>query len=188
MSSWKPAFALLLVFIAGLVVGVVGTRMVVRQVATEMLQHPEAAQTLVQKRMELGLARRLQLGPLQRERVREILAEMQGQLKLINQETQPRRAAVITNAEEPRLMLVLNPDQKLAFERLKEGISRPACNPTPLASTPTNAAAIPADARPNVRALKANVSRISARSVVIATARPPVPARFAKLSRRRPAG
>jgi hypothetical protein len=126
MSKWKPALALLLVFVAGMVVGVVGTRMVVRQVANAMLKDPTFAQRvvqrqteMVQRQMELRLARRLNLGPMQRDRVREILSEMQGQLKLINQETQPRRAEVITNAEA-QINLVLNPDQKAEFEKLKE--------------------------------------------------------------------
>jgi uncharacterized membrane protein len=119
MSRWKPAFALLLVFIAGMVVGVVGTRIIVRRVAADMLQHPETARNMVQRAMELRLARRLHLEPQQRNRVREILAEMQGQLKLINQETQPRRAEAITNAEA-QINLVLNPDQKAEFEKLKE--------------------------------------------------------------------
>ncbi len=119
MSKWKPALALLLVFVAGMVVGVVGTRMVVRSVATAMLKNPQLAQSLVQTRIELQLARRLQLRPEQRAQVREILSEMQGQLKLINQETQPRRAQAITNAEA-QIDLVLTTEQKLEFERLKE--------------------------------------------------------------------
>jgi hypothetical protein len=126
MSRWKPALALLLVFVAGMVVGVVGTRMVVRVVATTMLKDPAFAQTMVQRQtemvqrqMELRLVRRLNLGPKQRERVREILSEMQGQLKLINQETQPRRAEAVTNAEA-QIDLVLNPDQKAEFEKMKE--------------------------------------------------------------------
>jgi hypothetical protein len=119
MSRWKPALALLLVFVAGMVVGVVGTRMVVRQVANEMLKNPESARGIFQMQMELRLARRLHLGPVQRERVREILSEMQGQMKFINQETQPRRAQVITNAEA-QIDLVLSPEQKAEFEKLKE--------------------------------------------------------------------
>ncbi len=119
MSKWKPAVALLLVFVAGMVVGVVGTRMVVRQVANAMLKNPDTARGVFQMQMELRLARRLHLGPVQRERVREILSEMQGQMKLINQETQPRRAQVITNAEA-QIDLVLNPDQKADFEKLKD--------------------------------------------------------------------
>jgi hypothetical protein len=119
MSKWKPAVALLLVFVAGMVVGVVGTRMVIRQVANAMLKNPDTARGIFQMQMELRLARRLHLGPVQRERVREILSEMQGQMKLINQETQPRRAQVITNAEA-QIDLVLNPDQKAEFEKLKD--------------------------------------------------------------------
>jgi hypothetical protein len=119
MSKWKPALAVLLVFVAGMVVGVVGTRMVVRRIAREMILNPEFARNRMTAQAELQLARRLRLGPLQRQRVREILSEMSGQLKLINEETQPRRQMVISNAAA-QIDLVLGPEQKLEFEKLKE--------------------------------------------------------------------
>jgi len=119
MSKWKPALALLLVFIAGMFVGVVGTRMVVRRIAVQMLTDPVFARNRIQGQMELQLARRLHLRPEQRMRVREILSEMQGQLKLINQETQPRRQQAISNAAVA-IDLVLGPEQKIEFEKLKE--------------------------------------------------------------------
>jgi hypothetical protein len=119
MSKWKPAIALLLVFVAGMVVGVVGTRMAVRRIAVQMLTDPAFARDRIRGQMELQLARRLHLRPEQRVRVREILAEMQGQLKLINEETQPRRQQVISNAAV-RIDLVLGPEQKIEFEKLKE--------------------------------------------------------------------
>ena len=119
MSKWKPAFALLLVFVAGMFVGVVGTRMVVRRVASAMIANPQLARDMVQRRIVLQLTRRLNLRPEQRAQVREILSEMQGQLKMINQETQPRRVQAITNAEA-QIDLVLTTEQKLEFGRLKE--------------------------------------------------------------------
>jgi hypothetical protein len=130
VSKWKPALAVLLVFVAGMVVGVVGTRMVVRRIAREMLQNPEFARQRMSAAAELQLARRLRLGPLQRQRVREILAEMQGQLKLIAEETQPRRQMVISNAAD-QIDLVLGPEQKLEFEKLKEE-NRALMQPAPL--------------------------------------------------------
>lgn len=129
MSKWKPALALLLVFIAGMFVGVVGTRIVVRSIARQMLLNPAFAQQRISAAAELQLARRLHLGPLQRQRVREILAEMSGQLKLINEETQPRRQMVISNAAD-QIDLVLGPEQKLEFEKLKEE-NRALMQPTP---------------------------------------------------------
>ena len=119
MSKWKPALALLLVFVAGMVVGVVGDRIRVRRVATELLSNPQLARDLAQRRIVIQLTRRLDLRPEQRAQVREILAEMQGQLKLINQETLPRRQQAITNAEA-HIDLVLTTEQKLEFGRLKE--------------------------------------------------------------------
>ncbi len=119
MSKWKPALALLLVFVAGMVVGVVGTRMVVRRIALQMITDPVFRGNRIQGQMELQLARRLRLHPVQRVRVREILGEMQGQLKMINQEAQPRRQQAISNAAVA-IDLVLEPEQKIEFEKLKE--------------------------------------------------------------------
>jgi hypothetical protein len=119
MSKWKPALALLLVFVAGMVVGVVGTRIVVRRVATALMTDPQLARDLAQRRILIQLTRRLNLLPEQRMRVRQILDEMQGQLKMVNQEAQPRRVQAITNAET-QIDLVLTTEQKLEFRRLKE--------------------------------------------------------------------
>jgi hypothetical protein len=115
MSSWKPALALLLVFVAGMAVGVVGTRAVVRRVVQQYLVNPDEVR---QNQLDIQLARRLRLGPLQRPRVREILAEMQGQLKLIREETQPRRAMVVSNAET-QIEAILRPAQLAAFQQMK---------------------------------------------------------------------
>ena len=115
MSNWKPALALLLVFVAGMAVGVVGTRTVVRRVVQQYLVNPDQVR---QNQLDIQLARRLKLGPLQRPRVREILAEMQGQLKLIREETQPRRAMVISNAET-QIEAILRPAQLAEFQQMK---------------------------------------------------------------------
>lgn len=119
MSQWKPALAVLLVFVAGLVMGVEGTRMVQRWSENQGIANPQANSNRVGLRMELQLARQLQLRPLQRDRVREILSEMQGQLRMLQDETQPRRAQIISNAAA-RIDAVLGPVQKKKFEQLKE--------------------------------------------------------------------
>ena len=119
MSVWKPVLAVLLVFVAGLVAGVEGTRMIEQWHQRQDAAHPQAANQKLSDAAELQLVRKLNLGPLQRQRVREVLAEMQGQLKLINQETQPRRAQVVSNAAA-QIELILGPLQKARFELLKE--------------------------------------------------------------------
>lgn len=117
MSAWKPALALLLVFFAGIVVGVVGTRVVVRRVVQDYLNNPASARVVVGNQVFKRLVQELQLGPVQRPRVREVLSEMQGQLKLIRDETQPRRAQVFSNAED-QINLILRPAQREKFQTL----------------------------------------------------------------------
>ena len=55
MNNWKPAFALLLVFAAGIALGAVGTRMIVQRDIRQMVANPEIARD----RIELQLVRRL---------------------------------------------------------------------------------------------------------------------------------
>ena len=119
MNSWKPALAVLLVFIAGLVAGVEVTRIVEQWHQRQSDEHPQAAIQQATARAELQLARRLRLGPVQRPRVHQILMDMQTQLRLIAQETQPRRASVVSNAAA-QIETVLRPDQRLEFEKLKQ--------------------------------------------------------------------
>ncbi len=119
MSVWKPVLAVLLVFVAGLVAGVEGTRMIEQWHERQDAAHPQAYNQRLTDAAELQLVRQLKLGPLQRPRIRQILLEMQGQLKLINQETQPRRALVVSNAAA-QIELILGPAQKRQFEILKQ--------------------------------------------------------------------
>jgi hypothetical protein len=119
MNAWKPALAVLLVFVAGLLAGVEGTRIIEQWHERQDAAHPQAVNQRLTAAAELQLARRLNLGPVQRPRVRQILLEMQAQLKFINQETQPRRAQVVSNAAA-QIELILGPAQKRQFEILKQ--------------------------------------------------------------------
>lgn len=114
MSKWKPALALLLVFMAGLVLGVVGTGLVVTRVVRQIVNNPQYVPTQV----ELRLVRQLRLTPAQRVRVREILMDSQQRLQAWRQQTQPARAEILSNASA-QITLILTPQQQKAFERLK---------------------------------------------------------------------
>src|SRR6267378_5199414 len=83
MNKFKPALALLLVFVAGTVFGVVGTRMVVRSVIREVITRPNVAQ----ERIELNLVKRLKLNPEQKARVHQVLVDSQKQIRTLRIES-----------------------------------------------------------------------------------------------------
>ena len=136
MSKWKPVLAVLLVFIAGMFVGVVGTGIIVRRVVQQMVNHPDALQRRIQNGVGMQLARRLNLDAAQRRRVNDILMETQGELKVIRDETQPRIAQIRSNAVD-QINAILTPQQRVDFERLREE-NRPVIQLSPLGPlTPT---------------------------------------------------
>jgi hypothetical protein len=114
MNKWKPILILVLIFGAGVTFGISGNRMMVRQVVRQTLTQPE----LVRDRMELNLARRLRLDPVQRRRLHQILTESQEQMQQVRRETQPRIQAITSNAQE-RVREVLTPEQQRQFEQLR---------------------------------------------------------------------
>ena len=91
MKQWKSILLLLLVFFAGLAVGVVGTRAIVRRAVQQAVIHPEKAQLL----MERNLTRRLQLDHEQQAQLHAILTATRGQLGAVRKEFQPRTMAVL---------------------------------------------------------------------------------------------
>jgi len=103
-----------LVFVAGVVAGVVGTRIVVRQVVGEVLSHPET----VQPRIERNLALRLRLDKDQRTKVHAILSETHEQLQGLRQEYRPKVIIVLSNAND-RITALLTPEQQARFEKWK---------------------------------------------------------------------
>jgi hypothetical protein len=114
-SKWKAALALITVFAAGAVFGIVGTRMVVRYTVQQILANPQ----LVQQRVELNLARRLRLDPMQRRRLNQVLMQSQQQLQQLRMETQPRFVGIVSNAET-QVDALLTPEQQRQFQFLKQ--------------------------------------------------------------------
>lgn len=115
MNNWKPAFALLLVFTAGIALGAVGTRMIVQRDIRQMVANPG----IVRDRIELQLVRRLRLDPAQRQRVNQVLARAQKQLRDTRVQVQPRLQEITSNAQAD-INVILTPVQRQEFERLKE--------------------------------------------------------------------
>ncbi len=114
MKTFKLLLLVSLVFISGVVSGVVGTRIEVRRVMREVISHPE----IVQPRIERNLAVRLRLDGRQRVRLHEILSDTHGQLKDLRREYRPQVVLVLSNANE-RIRVLLTPEQQARFETWK---------------------------------------------------------------------
>ena len=115
MKNWKSLLLLALVFFAGVAVGVVGTRVVVRRVMQQAITHPERVQSL----MERNLTRRLRLDNEQQVKLHEILTDARGQLSGLRKEFQPQAAAVLRDTDG-KITALLTPEQQVRYEKFKE--------------------------------------------------------------------
>ena len=114
MKLFKSLLLLALVFFTGIVVGVVGTRAVVRHVVRDVILHPEKAQAF----MERNLTHKLGLDNGQQVKLHEILSDAHAQLKDLRSEYQPQFFAVVSNASQ-RITAILTPEQQARFEKLR---------------------------------------------------------------------
>jgi Spy/CpxP family protein refolding chaperone len=114
MKLFKSLLLLALVFFSGIVVGVVGTRTVVRHAVREAILHPEKMQTV----MERNLTRKLRLNNEQQVKLHQILTDAHAQLKDLRREYQPQFFEVVTNAGR-QINAILTPEQQARFEKLQ---------------------------------------------------------------------
>jgi hypothetical protein len=115
MKVFKSLLLLALVFFAGIVIGVVGTRVVVRHAVQQAVLHPERVQVVIER----NLARRLRLDGGQQAKLHEILSEAHGQLKDLRREYQPQVIVVVSHTEQ-QIDAILTPGQQARLEKLKE--------------------------------------------------------------------
>ena len=115
MKNWKSLLLLVLVFFAGLAVGVVGTRIVVRHVVQGAIAHPERVQSF----MERNLTRRLRLDNDQQVKLHDILTDARGQLTTLRKEFQPQAAEVLGDADK-KISALLTPEQQARYDKFKE--------------------------------------------------------------------
>ena len=115
MKAFKVFLLVALVFLAGVVSGVVGTRMVVRRIVGEVIAHPET----VQPHIERGLALRLRLNGEQRKQLHEILSNTHEKLETLRKEFRPQVITVLSNADE-QITGMLMPEQLARYEAWKE--------------------------------------------------------------------
>jgi Spy/CpxP family protein refolding chaperone len=115
MKKIKPWLALALVFLAGVVFGVVATRAVVRHMVRAALLHPET----VRDRIERDLTRRLRLSEAQRPQVQAALRRAHERWQELRREFQPRFALILNDAQQ-EIAAVLTPEQREQFEKFRE--------------------------------------------------------------------
>lgn len=126
MKRFKPWLVLALVFVAGFVGGVVTTRAVVRRTVQVALTNPDRVRDLLEKR----IAARVKLDADQREQVRQILSESQGELKDLRREFAPRFTLILSNADA-RLNNLFTAEQRQRWEKLREENRRLWAMPAP---------------------------------------------------------
>jgi hypothetical protein len=114
MKNFKSILLLALMFLAGVVIGVVATRSVVRHVVREAILHPEKAQAV----MERNFTRRLRLDDGQQVKLHQILSDAHGQLKDLRQQYRPQLVEIFSNANG-QIIALLTPEQQRRFERLQ---------------------------------------------------------------------
>ena len=115
MKNWKSVLLLVLVFFAGLAVGMVGTRTFVRHTVQQAIIHPERAQVF----FERNLARRLQLDSDQQAKLHAILAETRVQLRDLRRQIQPQAVGILRGADA-KISALLTPEQQARYERIKQ--------------------------------------------------------------------
>ena len=114
MKRLKAVLLLLLVFIAGVGVGVVGTRLAVRHFVRQAIANPD----FLRQKIAQDLTHRLGLNAEQQAKLRGILGEAQKKLKDLRVEYQPRNTAVFTGAQAS-LAELLTPEQREKLEKIQ---------------------------------------------------------------------
>lgn len=115
MKTFKLLLLIGLVFLAGVVAGVVGTRIVIRHWVRSAIQRPQLVQTLIERRLN----RQLRLDVNQQAQVHQILTDARGQLKGLRQEYRPQVVLIVSNADV-EISALLTPAQQKRFEKMKE--------------------------------------------------------------------
>jgi len=114
MKTFRLLLLVGLVFLAGVVAGVVGTRIAVRHWVRSAIQRPQMVQALVERRLN----RRLGLDANQQVQVHQILTATRGQLKGLRQEYRPQVIMIVSNADA-QISVLLTPAQRERFEKMK---------------------------------------------------------------------
>jgi hypothetical protein len=114
MKTFKLILLLSLVFFAGVVIGVVGTRAAIRRVVQQALLHPEKVQADIERRM----TRQLRLDNSQQAKLHEILSGSHAQFDDLRGKYVPQVVSILNQANG-QITAMLTPDQQARFEEMK---------------------------------------------------------------------
>ena len=114
MKKLKPVLLLLLFFVSGVCVGVVGTRLAVRHFVRQAIARPD----FLRQKIEANLTRRLGLNAGQQAKLQEILVQAQKNFKDLRAEYQPRNLAIFAGAQTS-VAAILTPEQREKFEKIQ---------------------------------------------------------------------
>jgi Spy/CpxP family protein refolding chaperone len=115
MKTFKLLLLVGLVFLAGLVAGVVGTRIAIRHWMSSAIQRPQLVQTLIERRLKW----QLRLDANQQAQVHQILTDARVQLRELRLEYRPQAVVIVSNADA-RISALLTPAQEERFEKMKQ--------------------------------------------------------------------
>lgn len=115
MKRWKSILLITLVFFAGIVLGVVGTRAATRHFTRLAITHPERVQFAIER----SLTRRLRLDADQQTKLHTILTDTRSQMKTLREEFRPRVQAIYSETDT-NIEAILTPDQQAKYEKIKE--------------------------------------------------------------------
>ncbi len=123
MKALKVLALLGLVFAAGVVAGVTGTRFAVKKVIEQATQKPE----VVRVKLEVELTRTLKLTPEQRPKVLEIIGRGFEDIQQLRGDFRPRLGAILKRSER-EIREVLDERQKVKLDLMlkKKSPSVPA--------------------------------------------------------------
>jgi len=115
MKTAKVWLLVALVFLAGVAVGVVSTRAVVRRMVTMVVNDPDRLRHLISKRMQ----HQLKLDADQRAKVDQVLEHTQEDLRTLRVDFAPRFHSIMSNAQF-EISEVLTPEQRKRFDKFRE--------------------------------------------------------------------
>ena len=110
-TKLKLTIAFVLLFLTGLVTGVMGTRIVYRNMLAKALERP----SILSERVEASLGN-LSLSPEQDQKIAQILTESRKQSQKLREEFRPRFWTILTETRQ-KIDSELTPEQRSQFRR-----------------------------------------------------------------------
>jgi hypothetical protein len=114
MKNFKPILLLALVFIAGVVIGAVANRSLVRHAVRQSINHPDMVQTAFEQQMD----HRLRLDNDQQAKLHDIFATAHLKMREIQLQVRPQTAQVASNVDL-QVSGMLDADQLRRYQELK---------------------------------------------------------------------